>query len=99
MLYQYFFQLTGLWIFYENEDDDIVHKQLIDGKTAFLDPRYKGRSYAESQLVKVLEGCWQYNPDDRPSIFEVTTQLRDAISENIRLKGPGMGEAPALDTD
>ncbi|CAJ1942930.1 unnamed protein product [Cylindrotheca closterium] len=91
--------LTGLWVFYENEDDEVVHKQLIDGKTSFIDPRYKRRSYPESQLVKLLEQCWQYNPDDRPSIFELIDQLRNAVSENIRLKGPGMDEAPPLDTD
>lgn len=63
-----------------------TQKKLIDGETSFIDPRYKERSYAESQLVKVLEQCWQYNPEDRPSIFELVDQLRKAVSENLRLK-------------
>jgi hypothetical protein len=33
--------MTGLWPFYENEDDLVVQGELIDGKTAFIDNRYR----------------------------------------------------------
>eukprot|EP00980_Cylindrotheca_fusiformis_P012565 scaffold3084_cov144-Cylindrotheca_fusiformis.AAC.13 len=91
--------LTGLWIFYENDDDDVIHTKLIDGKTAYIDPRYKKRSYAEQQLVKLIKQCWKYNPEDRPSIFELVDQLRKAVSENLRLKGPGEEEPLAITED
>lgn len=77
----------------------IPQKKLIDRKTAYIDPRYKKRSYAEQQLVKALVQCWEYEPDDRPSIFELVDQLRKAVSENIRLKGPGVEEAFPIEDD
>jgi hypothetical protein len=77
----------------------IPQQKLIDGKTAYIDPRYKKRSYAEQQLVKALEQCWEYKPDDRPSIFELVDQLRKAVSENIRMKGPGVEEVLPIEYD
>ena len=51
-------------------------KDLIDGKLAFVDPRYRGRSFIEGKLVEIMEKCWAYNPTKRPSIFEVVEFLR-----------------------
>ena len=73
--------LTGLWVFYENEDDGFVQNQLIDGKTPFIDDRYRTRSYAEGQMVELMEMCWRYKPEDRPEIFEVVRFLRNALEE------------------
>ena len=73
--------MTGLWPFYENEDDGFVQKEIIGGKTAFIDDRYRTRSYAEGKMVELIEQCWRYNPQDRPDIFEVVRFLRNAIQE------------------
>lgn len=73
--------MTGLWPFYENEDDEVVQKELIDGKTAFIDDRYRSRSFAEGKMVELIEQCWRYNPQDRPDIFEIVRFLRNAIQE------------------
>ncbi|KAI2488633.1 protein kinase [Fragilaria crotonensis] len=41
--------MTGLWPFYENEDDGFVQKEIVNGKTGFIDKRYRSRSYAEGK--------------------------------------------------
>jgi serine/threonine protein kinase len=71
--------MTGLWPFYENEDDGFVQKEIVNGKTAFIDKRYRSRSYAEGKMVELIEQCWRYKAVDRPDIFEVVRFLRRAI--------------------
>ncbi|KAL3762560.1 hypothetical protein ACHAW5_007805 [Stephanodiscus triporus] len=74
--------MTGLWNWYDEEDDDVIQKKLIDGKLPFVDPRYKNRSFAEKKLVELMEKCWIYNPDERISSFEAVEFLRDAVKDN-----------------
>ena len=73
--------MTGLWPFYENEDDGFVQKELVNGVTAFIDDRYRTRSYAEGKLVELIDQCWRYKPEERPDIFEIVHYLRKVISE------------------
>eukprot|EP00934_Nitzschia_sp_Nitz4_P000629 Nitzschia sp. Nitz4//scaffold42_size132992//16750//18247//NITZ4_003381-RA/size132992-processed-gene-0.27-mRNA-1//-1//CDS//3329551664//629//frame0 len=68
--------LTGLWVFYEDQDDEQVMKKVQVGETAFVDPRYRTRSYIEGQLVEVMEKCWTFDPMKRIDIFEVVRLLR-----------------------
>mmetsp|Transcript_21509 Transcript_21509/g.45988 ORF Transcript_21509/g.45988 Transcript_21509/m.45988 type:complete len:314 (-) Transcript_21509:288-1229(-) len=74
--------LTGLWNFYDTDDDGVVQKKLIDGGVAYIDPRYRERSFGERKLVELVEKCWVYDPGERISIFEAVNFLRDAIEEN-----------------
>jgi hypothetical protein len=60
-------------------------QKVIGGKTAFVDPRYKARSYAEAKLVEIMEKCWEFDPDQRIDMFEVVRLLREVVSENERL--------------
>ena len=70
---------------YDQEDDDVIQKKLIHGDLPYVDPRYKERSFAEEKLIELMERCWIYNPDERISIFEAVTFLRDAVEENEKL--------------
>lgn len=70
--------LTGLWTFYEDEDDSVVQSKVINGKRAYVDPRYKTNSYGEMALVEIMERCWVHDPKDRADIFEVVKFLRKA---------------------
>ena len=74
-------QLTGLWVFYENEDDEVVQEKIIKGETAFIDPRYRTRSLAEKRLVEIMEKCWELKTQDRIDIFEAVRLLRQAVEE------------------
>lgn len=55
---------------------------MIKGELAYVDPRFKERSFAEKKLVELMEKCWIYEPDDRISIFDAVTFLREAVAEN-----------------
>lgn len=68
------------------------------GKTAFLDERYRTRSEAERVLVETIEKCWKYNPDDRPTIFEVAQTLRVAW-EKLRKEQEEAGIVEGDDDD
>ena len=60
-------------------------EKMIKKETAYIDPRYRNRTYAESALVEIMEECWTYDPDERVDIFEVVEFLREAVEENNRL--------------
>jgi Protein kinase domain len=82
--------LTGLWNFYDNDNDDEVQKMIIDGKRAFVDPRWKERSVIESKLVEVMEQCWEHDSKKRIDIFTVIQLLRkipkgSTIQSNVSL--------------
>lgn len=65
---------------YRDGDIDAYEALAIEaikkGVTTYIDPRYKSRSREEKLLVEVMEKCFTYNPDDRPSIFDVVSWLR-----------------------
>lgn len=73
--------MTGLWPFYDNDDDTLVQSEIIDGKQAFIDKRYRTRSYGEEKMVELIEMCWRYKPEDRPSMFEIVRFLERTSEE------------------
>jgi serine/threonine protein kinase len=82
----YYELLTGLWNFYEYEDDAVVQKKVMAGEMPFIDPRYSERSYAEKSLVHAIERALVKEPDDRASVFELVDFLQHAVSENKKQK-------------
>ena len=75
--------LTGLHpyeaeLVYEDVDEyeRLAIKAIKNGVTPYIDPRYKNRSPEERLLVEVMERCFAYNPDERPSIFDVVSWLQ-----------------------
>ena len=78
--------MTGLWVFYDTDDDSVVQKKVINGTRAYIDPRWRTRSYIETKLVDVMEQCWAGVVDDnnkkRIDIFQVVKLLRDIEKEN-----------------
>jgi serine/threonine protein kinase len=73
--------LTGLWVFYDEDDYWKMQHRLMDGEKAYIDPRYKERSLAEAKLVYIIDQCHEFDPEKRPSIFEVVEFLREAMEE------------------
>lgn len=78
--------LTGLWVFYENDDDKAVQEKVTKGQRAFIDERYRNRSHGEGKLVELMERCWNEEPSERVDIFEAVRFLREAIKENNKVK-------------
>ncbi|KAL7544377.1 hypothetical protein ACHAWF_007762, partial [Thalassiosira exigua] len=87
-----FTMLTGLWNFYDQDDDGVTQKDLIGGKRAYIDPRYRERSFAEGKLVELMELCWKPDPDERISMFGAVEFLREAVRENEARKKRGGGD-------
>lgn len=79
--------ISGLWIFYEDEDDEVVSEKIVNGSTAFIDDRYRTRSYIEGRLVQLMEKCWVYDMDKRITIFEAVEFLRETVKEYERREG------------
>jgi serine/threonine protein kinase len=78
----FFALLTGLEPFWEEgEDWDKVKERVKRGDKAPIDPRYKERSFAESKLVEVIDWCHEFDPQNRPSVFDVVQFLQDAMTE------------------
>jgi serine/threonine protein kinase len=50
-------------------------KRIVKCETAFIDPRYSQRSKAEKKK------CFEYDPVDRPTIFEIVDELGRAVRE------------------
>lgn len=73
--------LTGLRPFYDSQSTEEVQERIMHGDTPAIDSRYRKRSFVEGKLVEIIERCWAYEPDDRPTIFEIVEFLRDAVVE------------------
>ena len=82
--------LTGLEPFYDVNDDEVVHRKMKRGETAYIDDRYRTRSFAESKLVQLIEKCFVFDPEERITIFEAVRFLQEAINENDKRKLRGL---------
>ncbi|CAJ1930979.1 unnamed protein product [Cylindrotheca closterium] len=75
--------LTGLdpfpWL-HSKEMQPLVMR----GETAYIDPRFWARSKEEGRLAEIIKQCFEYNPDLRPSVFDIVEQLREAVTESLR---------------
>jgi hypothetical protein len=68
--------------FYNIQKVDKIKKKIKDGETAYIDPRFKDRSFAEAKLVEIIPKMWVYDPDQRITIFNLVDVLRTAVREN-----------------
>lgn len=73
--------LTGLWVFYENDDDGVVQDKVIAGQRAYIDDRYRNHSYIEGKLIDLMERCWIEDTEKRVDIFEAVRYLRQVVEE------------------
>ena len=76
-------QLTGLWPFYTIRDDEKIQTKLKKGQRAYIDPRYRTRSYGERALIEIMERTWVHDPSQRATVFEVAAFLRTALASPL----------------
>jgi len=74
--------LTGLYPFNEAPNSKWTKEQVKKGIKPEIDPRWKTRSYIEGKLVELIKRCWEFNPDDRISMFEAVEFLEQVAEEN-----------------
>lgn len=73
--------LTGLIPFDEITDEEEMMDKFMAGKLPFIDPRYKNRDSIERKFVEVMEDCWKFKPEDRPTAVEVARRLEELVME------------------
>jgi aspartyl/asparaginyl beta-hydroxylase (cupin superfamily) len=78
-----FFLLFLVYPFYDVKEEEVPNK-VKKGMQAFIDPRYKERSYAESKLTEIIPLCWTYDPTNRIDIFQLVELLRVAVMDDQR---------------
>ena len=71
--------MTGLWVYPDDEDMNVMRNKIGTGNFTSIDPRYKTHSFAEGKLVDIIERIWKFNPSERPSVFDVVQFLREAV--------------------
>jgi hypothetical protein len=73
-------QLTGLWPFYENEDDSVVQRKVSAGERPPVPHRLptgnRSSVREEQALIDVMQRGWAHNPNQRMEIFEAVRFLR-----------------------
>jgi serine/threonine protein kinase len=83
--------LTGMWPFYEYErvSYSVIQRKLLRHERAYIEPRYRSRSSAENKVVEVMGQTWEFDPNDRISIFKVVQALREKVTANRALSKAG----------
>lgn len=61
---------------------DEIQERVQKGETAFIDPRWKAKSFAEGALARIIPLCWKFDPSERIDIFTLVQLLRQAVKEN-----------------
>ena len=70
-----------MYPFYTLTEDE-TQEMVKNGTTAYIDPRFKERSFAESKLAEIISQCWIYDPLQRIDIFQLVNFLYSAVQEN-----------------
>jgi serine/threonine protein kinase len=73
--------LTGLWVFYDSNDERDTQKRVKSGEKPWIDPRYHNGDLAEAKLAEIIPRCFEHSPEQRPSVFDLVGWLREAINE------------------
>lgn len=79
--------LTGLQVFYDEQDTSKVQNRVKKGDKPYIDRRFKKKSIADAKLVEIIARCHEFDPADRPSIFEIVAFLTEALTEIEEDKG------------
>ena len=70
---------------YDVCSDDKVGKYIKDGDRPYIDPRWSEESFAEAELVRIINECWHQRHHVRPSAGELVQMLRKAVQKNREL--------------
>jgi hypothetical protein len=77
----YYNLLTGLMPFYHKQSHSNAVKALVQKReTPFIDPAFRNGTLVERTLVSIMEDCWQYESENRPSVFSVLKKLRATVA-------------------
>ena len=69
--------LTGLWPYYDLDNDDEIQAATLRGERPYLHPDFRTRSLIERRLTEIMDLCHVLEPKDRVDIFTVVQHLRE----------------------
>ncbi|KAL3793308.1 hypothetical protein HJC23_003818 [Cyclotella cryptica] len=72
--------LTGIMVFV-NQSSSEAHQRIVDGITEPIADIYY-ESPSSAALAEVIEMCWTYDVEERPTIFEIVQFLEKAVKAN-----------------
>jgi serine/threonine protein kinase len=72
--------LTGLRPYYW-DDWRGFKKKVRKGIRPYVDKRYYNRSYAETELIKIMKQTWEKDAESRISIFDIVRRLHQVRDE------------------
>jgi len=76
--------LTGYSPFVKLHDHvQELKNKIMDGQTAFIDPRFLDRSFGDRVLAEIIPLCWKFNADDRIDIFQIVDSLRGHLFYDV----------------
>jgi hypothetical protein len=89
-------QLTGLWPFYETNDDQVIQSMVEDGKrphinhlllslvntTTTATVPILSNETTTAVLIKIMQQCWHPDPKQRPDIFTIVQTLQGLLIKN-----------------
>ena len=76
----YYNILTGLMPFYHKESNSVAVRAMVrDREMAYIDPAFRNGTLVEQALVGIMEDCWHYESEGRPSIFSILERLRSTV--------------------
>jgi len=81
--------LTGLWI-HSGFDLPQVRKDLLAGIKPFYDKRWAYKSLGEAALLRVIDEGWNFDPEERPTMFEIIDILEEALAKQMDLEARGI---------
>ena len=61
----------------------LLQEEIKVGNHTFIDPRYSTRSPEEAKLTEIIKKCYAYDPEERPSVFQLVAWLREAVSNSL----------------
>jgi serine/threonine protein kinase len=69
--------LTGLWPYYTLMTHREVQKISNQGYKPYLNPAFLTSSFIERKMIDIMNQCHELKPEDRISIFDVVSQLKE----------------------
>lgn len=72
--------LTGVEPIPSEKGQPRPDKQIVKGKTGYIDPKYLLHK-PERVMAILIQKCFEYNPVNRPTMFELVEELSKAVVE------------------
>ena len=81
--------LTGLWV-HSGFDESQVRKDLMAGIKPFYDKRWAYKSLGEAAILRVIDEGWNFDPEERPTMFEIIDILEEALAKQMEFEARGI---------